>query len=131
MARNRMGRSVQFITAPSGERLVVLPEREYEALVAAVEDAADHAAVAEFRAREAAGETEMIPAEIVNRLLAGENPVRVWRSHRGLTVTELAEKAGVAQPYLSQIETGKRDGTLETMRRIAAALGVTLDDLAG
>lgn len=93
--------------------------------------AEDHAAVAEFRARLAAGDEELIPSGIVGRLLAGENPVRVWRSHRGLTVTELAEKAGVAQPYLSQIETGRRDGTLETMRRIAAALGVTLDDLAG
>ncbi|MGH2341867.1 helix-turn-helix domain-containing protein [Segnochrobactraceae bacterium EtOH-i3] len=127
--------TAQFITTPSGERLVVLPENEYNDLVkiadGAMEDAADSAAYARFLAREAAGETEMIPAEIVNRLLAGENPVRVWRSHRGLTVTELAEKAGVAQPYLSQIETGKRDGTLETMRRIAAALGVTLDDLAG
>ncbi len=123
--------TVQFITTPSGERLAVLPEREYEALVAVAEDAADHAAVAEFRARLAAGEEEMIPSEIVDRLLAGENPVRVWRSHRGLTVTELADKAGVAQPYLSQIETGKRDGTIETMRRIAAALGLTLDDLVG
>jgi transcriptional regulator with XRE-family HTH domain len=38
---------------------------------------------------------------------------------------------GLAPAYLSQIETGKRDGTLETYRKIAEALNLTLDDLAG
>ncbi|MGE0211055.1 MAG: helix-turn-helix domain-containing protein, partial [Parvibaculaceae bacterium] len=38
-------------------------------------------------------------------------------------------KADIAQPYLSQIETGKREGTIRTMKRIAEALGVQLDDL--
>ncbi len=36
-----------------------------------------------------------------------------------------------AQAFLSQIETGKRDGTIDTLRRIAAALRVSLDELAG
>mgnify|MGYP001767285755 CR=1 FL=1 len=31
---------------------------------------------------------------------------------------------------VSQIETGKRSGSLDTLTRLAAALGVTLDDLA-
>lgn len=38
---------------------------------------------------------------------------------------------GLAPAYLSQIETGKRDGTLETYRKIAEALNLTLDDLVG
>lgn len=66
---------------------------------------------------------------MVDRILAGENLVRVWREHRGLTVAGLAEKAGITQPYLSQIETGKREGTLATMKKIASALRVKLDDL--
>jgi transcriptional regulator with XRE-family HTH domain len=41
----------------------------------------------------------------------------------------LAERAGIAQPYLSQIETGKREGTLQTMKKIADALKLTVDDL--
>lgn len=123
--------NAQTIVTPSGERLVVLPEAEFDALVAAVEDAGDAAAVAGFRAKLARGEEELVPAAVVDRILAGESRVRVWREHRGLTSTALAEKAGIGQAFLSQIETGKREGTVETLRRIAAALGVTLDDLAG
>jgi DNA-binding XRE family transcriptional regulator len=121
--------SVQIITSPTGERLVVMPEADYEALVEAAEDAADIAAVEAFRRRLAAGEEELIPAEMVMRMVAGESPVRVWREHRGLTMAALAERAGIAQPYLSQIETGKRDGTAQTMKKLALALDVTVDDL--
>ena len=67
--------------------------------------------------------------EIRVPLPAGENRVRVWREHRGLTVKALADKAGVTAAYLSQVETGKRDGTLGTYRKLAGALGVTLDEL--
>jgi DNA-binding XRE family transcriptional regulator len=93
------------------------------------EDAADSAAVEAFRRRLAAGEEELIPAEMVMRMVAGESPVRVWREHRGLTMAALADRAGIAQPYLSQIETDKRDGTAQTMKKLAEALDVTVDDL--
>jgi transcriptional regulator with XRE-family HTH domain len=44
-----------------------------------------------------------------------------------LTQQELAERAGISKPYLSQIETGKRQGTVETLSAIARSLGVPLD----
>lgn len=119
----------QIITSPAGERLVVLPEHEYQALVDAAEDAADIAAIARIKQQLAAGEEEFVPSDVVDRILAGENLVRVWREHRGLSASTLAEKAGIAQPYLSQIETGKREGTLQTMKKIADALKLTVDDL--
>ncbi|KPH81021.1 helix-turn-helix domain-containing protein [Bosea vaviloviae] len=112
-----------------GQAYVALTRGRYEQLVELVEDAADAAAVERFKERLASGEEELLPSEMVDRMLAGENLVRVWREHRGLTVSALAEKAGIAQPYLSQIETGKREGTLQTMKKIADALWVTLDDL--
>ena len=123
--------NAQTIVTPSGERFVLIPEADYEILMSAAEDAADVAAVQTFRLKLEAGEEELIPAVIVDRILNGENRIRVWRDHRGLTCTALAEKAGIAQPFLSQIETGKREGTVETLRRIAAALNVTIDDLVG
>ena len=46
-----------------------------------------------------------------------------------MTAKELAQKAGIMQAYLSQIESGKRDGTVDTMKRIAEALDVTIDEL--
>ncbi|MDP6342806.1 MAG: helix-turn-helix transcriptional regulator, partial [Alphaproteobacteria bacterium] len=72
---------------------------------------------------------ELVPIELVDRLLAGESPVKVWREHRGMRQNKLAEAAGLKQPYLSQIEAGKREGSLDTMARIARALEVDLDDL--
>lgn len=119
----------QIIESPKGERLVVLPEAEYQALVEAAEDALEVAAVDRFRQRLAAGEEELVPAEIVDRLLDGENKVAVWRIHRGLTAKELAQKAGITPAYLSQIETGKRDGSVGTMRKIAEVLKLAVDDL--
>jgi DNA-binding XRE family transcriptional regulator len=112
-----------------GKAFVALSRAAYDKLVEAAEDAADFAAIARFEKRLAAGEEELLPSAFVDRVLAGEKLVRVWREHRGLTASALAEKAGIAQPYLSQIETGKREGTLQTMKKIADALGVTLDDL--
>lgn len=72
-----------------------------------------------------------MPARVVDRLLAGENPVRVWREHRGLTQHTLADKAGISKNYLSQIETGERDGRVRVLQALAATLGVQLDDLVG
>jgi DNA-binding XRE family transcriptional regulator len=119
----------QIITTPSGERLVVLPEHEFEVLLAAAEDAADSEAIRRFEEKLAAGEEEFIPAEYVYRMLDGENRVAVWREFRGLTSKQLAEAAGITQAYLSQIETGKRDGTVGTMKKIAEALKLGIDDL--
>lgn len=123
--------NAQFITSPNGERLVVLAEADYEALVQSAEDAEDAASVRRFQERLASGEEELLPAAMVDRILDGENPIRVWREHRGLSVKALAEKAGITPAYLSQVETGKRDGTVETLRKLAGALGATLDDLVG
>ncbi len=74
-------------------------------------------------------EEESIPLEVVDRLLAGENPIRVWREFRGLTVSALAERTGVAKGYLSEIETGKKSGSLNTLRAVATVLDVDLDDI--
>jgi DNA-binding XRE family transcriptional regulator len=121
--------NAQIIVTLSGDRLAVLPETEYLALVEAVEDASDVQAVRRWKAATEAGEEEALPADLVDRILTGEPPVRIWREHRGMTAQALAEAAGIAQSYLSQIETGKRGGTIETMAKIAGALGVLVDDL--
>ncbi|AWB23865.1 XRE family transcriptional regulator [Methylobacterium currus] len=96
-----------------------------------IEDNDDRLAVAEFHQRRAAGDEEWIPAPIVDRLLSGESRVRVWREHRGLNAAAPAEQAGLSQAFLSQIETGKRDGAIDTCRKIAAVRNVSLDDLLG
>lgn len=121
--------NVQIITMPSGERMAIMPESEYLVMLDDAEMAHDIAAIELFKQRLASGDEELIPAAVVNALLDGENAICVWREHRGLSVKALAELAGVAPAYLSQIETGKREGTVTTLGKIAKALGVTIDDL--
>ncbi len=114
---------MQTINTPSGDTLVVLELDEYEALV-------DAAAAHDVLARIAAGEEELVPCDVVDRLLAGDNPVRVWRAHRGLSGRALARAADISPAYLSEIEHGRKTPGLATLRRLADALTVDLDDLA-
>ena len=72
---------------------------------------------------------EHIPAAIVDRLAEGEVPVRVWRKYRGLSLRGLAEKAGISAAMLSEIETGKKEGSVRTLAALGRALAVDLDDL--
>ena len=118
----------QFIQTPAGERLVVLSEADYASLLAQAEDLRDIQSANEVRGRVEAGE-ETFPLRVVEALLDGDSPVRVFREYRGLRAGELAEKAGISQGYLSEIEAGKKAGSLGVLKRVAEALGVELSDL--
>jgi DNA-binding XRE family transcriptional regulator len=82
-----------------------------------------------IKAEIAAGEQELIPSAVVFALLAGENPIKVWREHRRLTQQQLAAAAGITAPYLSQLERNRRVGRVEVLAAVARALAVSLDDL--
>ena len=122
-------RHPQVIATPGGERLVVLPLKEYEQLCEAVEDLADIQAYDTAKQQLAAGQDELLPAEFADRILDGESPVRGWREYRGISVKELAARAAISAAYLSQIEGGSRNGSLSTMKALATALSLDLDDL--
>ena len=109
--------------------MVTIPRAEYERLQAAAEDLADLQRYDRVKAALTAGEEELIPADYANRLLNGENPLRVYRDLRGMTQAALAEKAGVNRVTVAEIETGRKQGSVATLRALADALGVTLDDL--
>ena len=53
-----------------------------------------------------------------------------WRNHRGLSQADLARRSGVPRSNLSNIERGKKDVSLQTLRMLAAALDVTPGALA-
>ena len=72
---------------------------------------------------------ESFPAELVDHLLAGHNPVKVYRSHRNLTQAQLAGATGIDVDYLSQIETGKVTGSTKVLTALAQALDIDVDDL--
>ena len=110
--------------------MVTIPREEYDRLRAAAEDLADLQSYDRTKAALAAAEDELIPMEYANRLLNRENALRVYRDLRGITQAALAEIAGVNRVTVAEIETGRKQGSVATLRALADALGVSMDDLA-
>lgn len=48
--------------------------------------------------------------------------LREWRKHRGLTQDQLAERASLSKPFISQLERGERQYTQEVLERLAGVL---------
>jgi DNA-binding XRE family transcriptional regulator len=120
--------NVQVIEKNGRIEWAVIPYEEYQKLLEAMEMLANIRAYDAAKAQIEAGE-ELVPSHIVYALLDGKNPIRVWREHRGLTQQQLADQADVSKPYLSQLETGKRRGGVEVLKKIAQALQLRLEDL--
>jgi DNA-binding XRE family transcriptional regulator len=112
--------SMEIILQDGRER-VILDRVEYEDLV----DARDHA----IAMRDIAGGAVPLSSEEMTAYLASPTALSFWRKRAGKTQADLAAEAGVSQPFLAQIEAGKRRGTVSVLARIAQALGVRIDDL--
>ena len=100
-----------------------------ERLVEAAETARDvrtsDAALAAYRADPDTALTQ----DEMSELLAAPTPLAFWRRRRGLSQAALAMEIGCKQPYLAQLELGRRKGTRDTYRKLADALRIALDDL--
>lgn len=57
--------------------------------------------------------------------------VRALRAERGLSLSELARRSSVGKGSLSEIETGQRNPTIETLYALCAPLGVAMSALIG
>lgn len=120
---------VQFIKTTDGEELAVLPKAEYERLLALSEseDAGTARLVRKARAAVESGQEVLLPKSVVDRLAAGENPIRVMREWRDITQSEISFRADLSQSYLSDLENGRRRGTADVLAKIARVLKVPLD----
>ena len=108
---------------------VTIRKAEYDRLCAAADDLADIQAALAVRARIEAGTEELVPAAVADRLIDGEAPLKVWRECRGLSQSDLARVAGASRVQIVDIEAGRATGSARTLRRLADALGITVDDL--
>ncbi len=121
-----MSKKPQIIERNGKPEYAVLPYKNYLSIMERLEDLEDLKVVREF---EADKNQEMFPSELVDRLIDGENRLKVWREYRGLKQGELAEQCGVTASYISQLESDKRDGTAKVLLKIAEVLDVDLDQL--
>ena len=118
--------TIQFIERNGKREYAVVPMELFARLMRAAESLDD---VALFDAAKAADDGFRVPGAVAHAILDGTHPVKAWRDYRGFTQDALAEKAGISKAYLSQIETGKRTGVAKTLKALASALGVTINEL--
>jgi DNA-binding XRE family transcriptional regulator len=71
----------------------------------------------------------LIPHEVVSAMVDGENAIKAWREYLGLDQAEVAGRTGITQAALAQIETAEAKPGKKDLRAIAAALGITLEQL--
>ena len=121
-----MDRPQVIVDAAGQPAFAVIPWEDYERLTGEADALLTDEQLYD-RAKSEGGES--FPVEVLDRLLDGQNPVRVYRRHRRMSQSELAAASGINALYLSQIERGKRSGSTKTLAAIAQALNVTVDDL--
>ena len=122
-AVERLARTARKLRDSGKADHVALPVEGAAAMAEILEDIEDAGL---YRAR--AGEPT-IPHEVVEAIHKGIHPVRAWRTHRGLTLLGLAQAARMPVGYLSEIETGKKPGSIAAYRSLARALGTEIDML--
>ena len=121
----------QTLKTSAGEELVVISRAEFDRLCAlaaeAEEDAADVAAYDTARAEFEAGGSIAFPPDLSQLLLKHKSRLAAMRRWRGLSQAELAAKVEIRQGFLSDLETGRRKGSVATIERLAATLDVPYD----
>ena len=123
----------QIIRTPSGEELVVLPRAEYEALLERADheaEDADDIAMYDARKAELAAGGVVLPPEVSAAILRGESRLKAIRNWRDETQLHLNFLTGISQGYLSDLESGRRTGTPETIAKLAKALNVPVEWLS-
>lgn len=117
----------QFVEI-AGQQMVILTGEDFARLSEEAESYRDICSAVEARTQREAGE-EYVPAELVSRILEGENPLKVWRKYRGLTLEALGAMVGRQGSMISKLEKGHLDGSIKLWQSLAAALKVDLEEI--
>jgi DNA-binding XRE family transcriptional regulator len=122
---------IQTFKTPSGDEMVILPKADYDELIGshASEDSGLRTA-RKVLDRVRAGTEPVIPVEVYKlNKIEGLSRIRAWRVYRKMDIPTLARKIKKSPSYVTQLENGTRKGTLETMYKLATAVGTTIDCL--
>ena len=110
-------------------RTVALRKRDWKALIARLEDLEDLAAVTERLVHEEkvgkeVARRDYLTGDEMRHILGDESPVKFWREKRCLSQRALADQAGVSGSYVAEIETGKKPGSAEALRKLSRVLAI-------
>lgn len=107
----------------NGETFVLVPLIDFERMVRDSEDIAD---IVAFDAAVERGE-EAFPIVLLDAIETGQNPIKAFREYRGIKQAELAHMINISPAYLSQLESGTREGSVKIIKAIAVALNAPMD----
>ena len=85
----------------------------------AEEDLADLALYDARKAEIEADPEAVLPKEVSAMLLRGDRLLKALRKWRGISQSDLAAQTGLVQGYVSDLESGRRAGTAETLALLA------------
>lgn len=69
------------------------------------------------------------PVTATIKIIQGEAPLKTFRKHHNMSQAELSKRSGVPQGLISEIETGKKQGSVTSLKALADTLQVQIDDL--
>jgi DNA-binding XRE family transcriptional regulator len=115
----------QLLKKDGKVEFAVLPIAEYRDLVKRLEDLED---IRDMRGHRA-NPGEAFPATVVNQLIDGVAPLKVFREYRGMTLEALGTACGVSAAALSQIENAKREPSVGLLKKLSETLRVDVDIL--
>jgi transcriptional regulator with XRE-family HTH domain len=72
----------------------------------------------------------VLPPGVSAAVLRGDSRLKAVRKWRDKTQQYLEFKTGIGQGYLSDLESGRRTGTSETIAKLAHALNVPMEWLS-
>lgn len=105
--------NVQVISRDGKPEYAVVPYVEYLRLLDKAED-----------------NKALIPHEVVELVIEKEfNLLKAWRKHLGLTQKEVANRAGITQSALSQMERLETNHRTATLEKLANALEIETSQL--
>ena len=82
----------------------------------------------DFTALKNAGTNTNLPNEVMEQITLGQDsPIKIIRKYKNMTQADLAKAAEISRPYLTEIETGRKDGSIRALKSIAGALDVSLE----
>ena len=121
--------NIQIIEKNGKPEWAVIPFQDFKKIQEALEDTEDIKEI-EDNLKAISDGTEMtVPGEVTFAILDGISPIRAWRDYKGIKMNELAKKVGISSSYLSQIENGKRNPTIGTLKLLAKELEINIDML--
>ena len=71
-----------------------------------------------------------IPHEVAQEHIINDVPlIKAWREYLGLTQQQVSDKAGMLQSAYARLESGDSNPRKETLKRIADAMGLSLEQV--